>query len=122
MGVFVDTKRSSPEVKVQKSRTFKQNNFLKGFAKKNSQEDSQKTAELGFCNSQQIDFGPEPDEEQNEISICGSEDSKDKTISSLSASVGVSMRSSQQAIFKQKLQTYEGLTPELKVLASPVTS
>ena len=40
MGVFVDCKRTSTEVKVQKSRTFKQANFLKGFAKKNSQEDS----------------------------------------------------------------------------------
>ena len=52
MGVFTEFKRTSPEMKVQKSRTFRQQNFLKGFAKKNSQEDSQKTAELGFCDSQ----------------------------------------------------------------------
>ena len=47
--------------------------------------------------------------------IFGSEESKD-TMKSSSRSFGVSSRSSQQPIFKQKLQKYETLAPELKAL------
>lgn len=118
-GVFVDFKRNFPDVKVKKAKGFRQSNFLRGFARANSQTDSQKVPELGFCDSQEVlaqdEAQNEEDQILNETSQTGSEESKGKSLKS-SGSIGVSMKSSQQAIFKQKLQTYDTLTPELKNL------
>jgi hypothetical protein len=103
-GVFMDFDRNNTSVKIKKAKGFRQANFLRGFANPHSQSDKENTAQLGFCNSQDDhESDDEPMEEIPNESSGGSEEKEKKSTGSDAFSIGVSIKSSQQAIFKQKL-------------------
>ena len=49
-GIFAQYQRGNPETKIKKSKSFKQANFLRGFAKPDDAK--AKIADLGFCTDQ----------------------------------------------------------------------
>jgi len=118
-GVFTDFNRDVAQTTIKKNKSFKQEKFLRGFARPDSVTDSQKVGDFGFCDSQMIDFDPSHEDEHvkdsDSLVLGNDEESKGGSSSGKSKSVScgeTTLRFTQT--IKQPKKTFDDLDAENK--------